>query len=280
MGQMESSFLPERVSGHSSKLVYYCTRLERRRGKHINFCVIDSLPSLIWSANMAVLELHPSLSRIANISRPAVLVFDLDPGAQTSMLECAEVAVLLRSVLAAHDLESFPKTSGSKGLQVYAPLNTPCDYEQTKNFAHQLARALESSHPDLIVAKMRKDLRVGKVFIDWSQNDEHKTTVSVYSLRAKNKPSVSTPVTWNEVEKVLQTRDPQLIDFTSQQVLDRVDKYGDLFSKVLSLRQELPALGTKKATTNKVAARRSNKRGYSFDEANLPNSLSALEDRH
>ncbi|WP_066244506.1 non-homologous end-joining DNA ligase [Anaerosporomusa subterranea] len=250
------------------------------RGKHINFCVIDSLPSLIWSANMAVLELHPSLSRITNISRPAVLVFDLDPGEPASMIECAEVGLLLRSVLAAYGLDSFPKTSGSKGLQVYAPLNTACDYEQTKSFAQQLAKALEASRPDLIVAKMRKELRVGKVFIDWSQNDEHKTTVSVYSLRAKARPTASAPVMWGEVEKVLKTRNPLLIDFTSQQVLDRVDKYGDLFSEVLTLQQKLPALDNKKVTTKEAATRRSNKRGYSYDEANAPNSLSALESNH
>jgi bifunctional non-homologous end joining protein LigD len=247
------------------------------RGKQINFCVIDSLPSLVWSANMAVLELHPSLSRITNISRPTVLVFDLDPGEQASMIECAEVALLLRSVLANYDLDSFPKTSGSKGLQVYAPLNTDCDYQQTKSFAHQLAKALEASRPDLIVAKMRKELRFGKVFIDWSQNDEHKTTVSVYSLRAKIKPAASAPVTWAEVEEVFKTRNPQLIDFTSQQVLDRVDRYGDLFSEVLTLRQNLPDLGDKKAATKKAATKRLNKRGYSYDAVNPPNSLSARE---
>lgn len=217
------------------------------REKHINFCVIDSLPSLIWSANMSVLELHPSLSRITELSRPAVLVFDLDPGEPASMIECAEVGLLLRAALAAFDLESFPKTSGSKGLQIYVPLNTACDYEQTKAFAQQLAKALQRSRPDLVVANMRKALRVGKVFIDWSQNDEHKTTISVYSLRAKARPTASAPVRWTEVEAVLKTRNPSLLEFTGQQVLERVEKLGDLFSDVLSLRQELPMVEKKTA---------------------------------
>lgn len=247
------------------------------RDKHINFCVIDSLPSLIWSANMAVLELHPSLSRITDLSRPAVLVFDLDPGKPASMVECAEVGLMLRSILAAYGLESFPKTSGSKGLQVYAPLNTACNYEQTKHFARKLAKALERSRPDLIVANMRKSLRIGKVFIDWSQNDEHKTTVSVYSLRAKARPTVSAPVRWQEVEQVLKTHNPLLLEFTSQQVLDRVENFGDLFSKVLTLQQKLPTLDTKKAAAKKAATTRSKQRGYAIAEAGTPNKLSALE---
>lgn len=250
------------------------------RGKHINFCVIDSLPSLIWSANMAVLELHPALSRIKNISCPTMMVFDLDPGEPASMIECAEVGLLLRSILAAYGLDSFPKTSGSKGLQIYAPLNTVCSYEQTKLFAQQLAKNLEASRSDLIVAKMRKELRVGKVFIDWSQNDEHKTTVSVYSLRAKSRPTASAPVTWGEVETVFKSRNPSIIDFTSQQLLDRVDKYGDLFADVLTLQQGLPEFDTKIAATKQAAAKRSTKSGYSSDRINTASKLSASQMNH
>ena len=158
------------------------------------------------------------------------------------MTECAEVGLMLRAILTSYGLASYPKTSGSKGLQVYVPLNTPCSYEQTKQFSHFLAKSLEAHRPDLIVAKMKKTLRTGKVFIDWSQNDEHKTTVSVYSLRAKDRPSASAPVSWEEVEAVYEQQDPQLIDFDCSQVLDRFEKYGDLFEAVLKVKQELPTL--------------------------------------
>ena len=220
------------------------------RGKNINFCLIDSLPSLIWAANMAVLELHPSLSFIFDTSCPAVLVFDLDPGPPASIFECTEVALLLRSVLANYGLDSYPKTSGSKGLQVYVPLNSDCSYEQTKRFSHFIAKSLALFRPDLIVAKMRKDLRCGKIFIDWSQNDEHKTTVSVYSLRAKERPSISTPITWAEVEAAYKNRNPQL-DFTPRQVLARIEKHGDLFAAVLSQKQNLPLIDDEKKTTKR-----------------------------
>lgn len=210
------------------------------RGEHIHYCLLDSLPALIWAENMAALELHPSLSRAADLSCPSVMVFDLDPGPPAALIECAEVALMLRAILNSYGLASYPKTSGSKGLQVYVPLNTPCSYEQTKRVSHLLAKSLETHRPDLIVAKMKKTLRTGKVFIDWSQNDEHKTTISVYSLRAKDKPSASAPVTWQEVEALYNQQDPHLIDFDCRQVLERFEKYGDLFADVLTLKQTLP----------------------------------------
>lgn len=244
------------------------------RGKHINFCLIDSLPSLIWAANMAVLELHPSLSFAKAISCPSVMVFDLDPGPPATMVECAEVGLMLRAILDKYGLQSFPKTSGSKGLQVYVPLNTRCSYDQTKSFSHFLAKSLEMHRPDLIVAKMKKDLRTGKVFIDWSQNDEHKTTVSVYSLRAKERPSVSTPVTWPEVESVYKQQNPQLIDFDCRQILERVKLHGDLFSPVLSIEQQLPAIGQEKKTARTTAAKRT--KSYLSNGEQTPERLSAL----
>lgn len=211
------------------------------RGTAIHFCLIDSLPALIWAANLAALELHPSLSRAAHVACPSVMVFDLDPGPPATMVQCAEVGLMLRTILAEYGLTSYPKTSGSKGLQIYVPLNTPCSYHQTKGFSRFLATSLAAHRPDLIVAKMNKSLRPGKVFIDWSQNDEHKTTVAVYSLRAKDRPSPSAPVTWQEVEAVYQQQDPALIDFHCRQVLERFETYGDLFADVLTVQQALPA---------------------------------------
>jgi DNA ligase D-like protein (predicted ligase) len=175
-----------------------------------------------------------------------MLAFDLDPGEGTDILLCAQVGLWIRDLLEKLGIESFPKTSGSKGLQLYVPLNTPVSYDTTKAFAHALAERLESEHPDQIVSKMQKKLRIGKVFVDWSQNDEHKTTVTVYSLRAKDRPTVSTPVSWEEVETALQQKDPNRLVFESQDVLGRVDKNGDLFEPVLRLKQELPSLNALK----------------------------------
>jgi bifunctional non-homologous end joining protein LigD len=211
-------------------------------GRDINFCLLHDVPSLVWAANLAALELHTSLSLAASIATPTMLVFDLDPGPPAAIIECAEVGLWLRQIFDHHGLQSFPKTSGSKGLQVYVPLNTPIDYEATKSFAHALARLLEKQHPSKVVSKMRKELRTGKIFVDWSQNDEHKTTVCAYSLRAKERPTVSTPVTWAEVETACQTRDANLLAFEAGQVLARLEKLGDLFAPVLTLKQKLPAL--------------------------------------
>jgi bifunctional non-homologous end joining protein LigD len=156
------------------------------------------------------------------------------------MVQCAQVGMWLRTIFEHFGLQSFPKTSGSKGLQIYVPLHTPTNYNKTKPFAHALARLLEEEHPELVVSDMKKALRTGKVLVDWSQNDEHKTTVSVYSLRARERPTVSTPVKWEEVERVLAKKDPKLVVFEAPQVLERVDKFGDLFEPVLKIKQKLP----------------------------------------
>ena len=168
--------------------------------------------------------------------------FDLDPGPGTTIVECCQVAVWLREIFDDLGLQAFPKTSGSKGLQMYLPLNSGATYKQTKPFANALAELLERDHPELVVSKMKKELRKGKVLVDWSQNDQHKTTVCVYSLRAKSTPTASTPVTWDEVEKCLKKGDPELLSFEAAQVLKRVDKSGDLFEPVLKLKQKLPKL--------------------------------------
>jgi bifunctional non-homologous end joining protein LigD len=218
-------------------------RVRMRGEKAIDFCLCEDLPTLVWLANLADLELHPSLSFAADVTSPAILAFDLDPGEPATIVECAEVAVRLRAALTTLGLEAFPKTSGSKGMQVYIPLNTPTSYDQTKPFARALAQVLERAEPDLVVSEMAKARRRGKVFVDWSQNDEHKTTVGVYSLRARDRPTVSTPLTWDEVEAVRASRDPDDLVFSSDDVLARVAEHGDLFAPVATLRQELPKLG-------------------------------------
>ena len=208
------------------------------RSKTIDFVVCDDLPTLVWLANLADLELHPSLSLVDDINRPTVMAFDLDPGPGTGLPECCEVAVLLRDALTQLGLESFAKTSGSKGIQVYVPLNNEdVDYDHgSKRLSHALARHLEAQHPKLIVSQQKKELRKGKVLIDWSQNDEHKTTVGVYSLRARERPTVSTPLAWEELD------DPEALVFEAADVLERVERDGDLFAPVAELRQELPDL--------------------------------------
>jgi bifunctional non-homologous end joining protein LigD len=225
-------FYEKRCPSHAPEWV----RREHVQG--IDFCVCDDLPTLVWLANLADLELHPSLSLVEDIERPTVMAFDLDPGPPAALAQCCEVAFLLRDALERLGLKSFPKTSGSKGIQVYVPLNVDgVDYDSgTKALSHALARHLEAEHPKLIVSQQKKELRRGKVLIDWSQNDEHKTTVSVYSLRARERPTVSTPLDWDELS------DPDSLVFEAADVLDRIEARGDLFAPVLELQQELPQL--------------------------------------
>ena len=211
--------------------------------RNVNYILANDLPTLIWLANLAAIELHPSLSLARDIGSPRAMVFDLDPGPPASIIHCCQVAIWLRAIFEHLHLESFPKTSGSKGLQIYVPLNTRTSYEETKPLAHALARLLESEHADLVVSDMKKAIRVNKVLVDWSQNDEHKTTISVYSLRARERPTVSTPVEWDEVERALKKKDAARLVFTSDEVLHRVEKRGDLFDPVRTLKQRLPDLG-------------------------------------
>ena len=164
----------------------------------------------MWLANLADLELHTSLALAEDVKAPTLIAFDLDPGPPATIVECAEVALRLREAFDHLGLEAFPKTSGSKGMQVYVPLNTPTTYDETKPFARALAQVLERRHPKLVLSDMSKQRRTGKVFVDWSQNDEHKTTVNVYSLRARERPTVSTPLSWDEVEDVERPRGAQL----------------------------------------------------------------------
>jgi bifunctional non-homologous end joining protein LigD len=209
----------------------------------VHYILADDLPTLVWLANLAAIELHPSLALAEDITCPTMMVFDLDPGPPANIVQCCQVGLWLREIFEHFGLKSFPKTSGSKGLQIYVPLNTPTKYESTKTFAHALAQLLEQEHRELVVSDMKKQARTGKVFVDWSQNDEHKTTVAVYSLRARERPTVSTPVTWEEVERAFKKKAADLLAFEAKQAVARVEKMGDLFAPVLELKQRLPDLG-------------------------------------
>ena len=206
----------------------------------VRYCLLDEPASLVWIANLASIEIHPSLARAEDLEVPTSVVFDLDPGAPADVITCAEVAVILRDALARLGLQAWPKTSGSKGIQVYAPLNSGAGYDRVKPFAQAIAQLLEREHPDLIVSIMEKSRRKKKVFIDWSQNTASKTTVAVYSVRALDHPSVSTPVTWDELDNALSAKDASLLRFEPEQVLERVERLGDIHAPVLDTRQELP----------------------------------------
>jgi len=210
-----------------------------RNEEEIHFCLANNLPSIVWAANLGDLELHTFLAKANAVDRPTMMVFDLDPGAPADIIACAQVGLWLKEKLQERKLQCFAKTSGSKGLQLYVPLNTPVTYDQTKTLSHQLAEELEREHPELVLSKMAKNLRKGKVFVDWSQNDRHKTTVCAYSLRAKERPTVSTPVEWDEVKSALKKKDPERLTFVSDEVLKRVEKDGDLFEPLLKLKQKL-----------------------------------------
>jgi bifunctional non-homologous end joining protein LigD len=210
---------------------------------YIDYCVCEDKATLVWMAQLAAIELHPSLSLGRKHEQPTVLAFDLDPGPPAEVLACSRVALRLRELLGHVGLESFVKTSGSKGLQLYVPLNTKTTYEETRPFAQALAQLLAKQSPDEVIAKMgKKTLRKGKVFIDWYQNNERKTTIAVYSLRARERPTVSTPVTWEELERAVEKEDADSLVFEAADVLKRVEKHGDLFAPVLELKQELPEL--------------------------------------
>ena len=236
------SFFEKQCPSHRPEWVHVAP-IELSR-KVVEFCVCDDLPTLVWLGNLAALELHTSLSRAQPIERPTAMVFDLDPGPPATIVECCRVALILHGMFENLGLQAFPKTSGNKGMQVYVPLNVPgATYERTKAFSRAVAETLEAGEPDLVVSRMAKALRGGKVFIDYSQNDEHKTTVNVYSLRARERPTVSTPLLWDEVRDCLAAGDPEKLVFEAPHVVARVAEHGDLFAPVLSLVQDVPSLG-------------------------------------
>jgi bifunctional non-homologous end joining protein LigD len=215
--------------------------VQTARVGNINYVVAQDRPTLVWLANLADVELHTSLALAERPDEPTMLVFDLDPGPPAGMLECCEVGQVLHGLFAQLGLESFAKTSGSKGLQVYVPLNSGASYEQTKPTAKRIAELLEQRMPGLVVSRMTKRLRPGKVLVDWSQNDAHKTTVTVYSVRARERPTVSTPVSWDEVARAREIGDAELLTFDTEDVLARAGEQGDLFAEVVTRKQRLPA---------------------------------------
>jgi bifunctional non-homologous end joining protein LigD len=239
-GVQAKSFFQKQAPAHRPQWVRTATVASER--KPIDYTLADDLPTLVWLANLAAIELHVPLARAEAIERPTALVFDLDPGAPASIVECCHVGLQLHGMFEHLGLHSFAKTSGSKGLQVYVPLNTAdATFERTKPFAKAVAELLEGAEPDVVVSRMTKARRTGKVLIDWSQNDAKKTTVCVYSLRARDRPTVSTPVEWDEVRTTRDSGDPAGLAFEAPDVLARVAERGDLFAPVLSLMQELPA---------------------------------------
>jgi bifunctional non-homologous end joining protein LigD len=210
--------------------------------KLIRFCVIDDIPTLVWVANIASLEIHTYLAKGKTPDKPEFIAFDFDPGPPAGVLECIAVARRMRDMLAGMGLQSIPKVSGGKGLHVYVPLNTAVDFDRTKPFAREVAQTLERDDPKRVTSNMRKDLRTGKVFVDWSQNDRHKTTVCVYSLRARERPTVSMPVAWDELEAAARKKEPSSLVFEAGAAVARAERVGDLFGPVLSLKQRLPAI--------------------------------------
>jgi bifunctional non-homologous end joining protein LigD len=238
-------FYEKRCPKHRPDWVRTTAVYSKRLAGNLDFCLVDDLPALVWVANLASLELHTSLACGADIDTPTMVVFDLDPGAPATIVECAQVALWLRELLGDLGLECVVKTSGSKGMQLYVPLNTPVTYDDgTKPFSHALAQLLERREPQLVVSEMAKELRKGKVFIDWSQNDRIKTTVCVYSLRAREQPTVSLPLTWDEVEELHTSADPGRFDLSADAALERVAGAGDAFAAVLEVQQTLPRAPT------------------------------------
>jgi bifunctional non-homologous end joining protein LigD len=216
-------------------------RSGRNRTEIVHYCTIESAAHLVWTANLAALELHPGLQVQPDLGCPTWVVFDLDPGPGTDELACARVALLIRDLLDHLGLVSVIKTSGSKGLQQYVPLNTEgVTFQETSEFALAIGQMLERSDPSLVTTNMGKEHRPGRVFVDWSQNSFTKTTIAVYSLRARPRPTVSTPLSWDEVEAAIEGGDPTVLRFDATDVLDRVDAHGDLFARLLDTEQALP----------------------------------------
>lgn len=224
----------------------------RHHAGHINYILVNDASTLAWCANLAAIELHPFLHRATKLEQPTHIVFDLDPGEGSDLLTCARVAFLIKEVTDSLGLQAFPKVSGSKGLQIYVPLNTRTTYDATGSFAKAMAELLQRQHPDLVVSQMAKQQRRGRVLIDWSQNNRAKTTVAVYSMRGKSdEPFISMPVTWDELKRL---KRPQSLFFTPATALKRLEKLGDLFAPVLTLKQKLPKAFAPKSAPVAAAA--------------------------
>ncbi|MDZ7675199.1 MAG: non-homologous end-joining DNA ligase [Acidimicrobiales bacterium] len=238
-GVEADSFFEKRCPGHRPDFVGTVLGPGDRQGG-IEYCCLDSVAALAWAANMAALEIHAPMATGDDIDAPRSCVFDLDPGAPADLTDCARVGLAIRDVLDGIGLECHAKTSGSKGMQLYVPLNTPHTHDHAGAFAHAVAQVLEKHRPDEVTSVMAKKQRPSKVFIDWSQNSRHKTTIAAYSLRARPEPTVSTPVSWDEVSDAAAG---DVLSFTAPEVLDRVARLGDLFAPVAEVEQELPRVG-------------------------------------
>jgi bifunctional non-homologous end joining protein LigD len=210
-------------------------------GKKMTVCEVNDLPTLMWVENLASLELHVPLARTSSPHTPDCMVFDLDPGAPATSIDCCRVALILRDLMTPLKLKCFIKTSGRKGLHMLVPLNrNETTFADTKKFSKAVAELLQKNYPDLVTAKMAKDLRSGKVFINWSQNDPSKTMVCVYSLRAGEKPTASCPLAWEDLDNIKETDAPEKLRIIYEDALKRVETHGDLFSEVLERKQKLP----------------------------------------
>ena len=231
------SFFSKRCVDHRPDWVPVALGPGHSNGEPIHYCQLDEVAALAWTANLAALENHAPMARVDDVDAPTMVVFDLDPGPGTTIIECAQVALDINDLLGQLNLKAWAKTSGSKGMQLYLPLNTPHAHEHASGFALALAQLLEKRNPDRVVSKMAKALRPGKVFIDWSQNSRHKTTIAPYSLRAKSEPTVSTPVSWEEVATCAEG---ETLRFVAADVLDRIEVHGDLFAEVVTMEQRLP----------------------------------------
>jgi bifunctional non-homologous end joining protein LigD len=242
VGNPGASFFEKNCPKHRPEWVKTTPIYVDRRAGEIDFCLCENRPTLIWMAQLAALELHPSLSKAKRMEQPTVLAFDLDPGPPASLVQCCQVALRVRELFGAFGLEGFPKVSGGKGLQVYFPLNTRVTYEETSPFAKAVAQLLEKQTPKDVVSKMAKVDRRGRVFVDWSQNHQKKTTIAVYSLRARDRPTASIPLHWREVERAAKRGDAENLRFEIPEAVKRIEKEGDLFEPVLKLKQNLPAL--------------------------------------
>jgi bifunctional non-homologous end joining protein LigD len=212
-------------------------------GELMTVCLVNNSETLLWVANLAALELHVPLARAGTPETPDAMVFDLDPGEQANILDCARVALILRELLSRLQLAGYPKTSGQKGLHIYVPLNCrEATFEDTKQFSRAVAMVMQKSYPDLVTAKMAKEQRRGKVFINWSQNDASKTMICAYSLRAREMPFVSCPLEWEELEHLAAQGDPERFRIIHSEAVRRVETMGDLFREVLVKEQRLPHL--------------------------------------
>ncbi len=231
-----TSFFEKRSPDHRPDWIGTALGPGDRKGG-IQYLVIDEVATLAWVGNMAALEVHAPMARAVDIDAPTMVVFDLDPGAPATIVDCCRVALEIQDVLADLDLQIWPKTSGSKGMQLYLPLNTPHTHEHASSFALAVAQVLENQDPKRVTSVMKKQLRKGKIFVDWSQNSHHKTTIAAYSLRARPTPTVSTPISWDEVQS---GADGEVLSFTAPEVLERVADFGDVFAPTATLEQELP----------------------------------------